>query len=188
MIFVKSPIPYFLRAFLCVPIIGLCATADVVAWSAKDGFSGVGNVEGAALSQTDDALVLTIDQPDCKLFLKPFVPFETENAKRLEIKYRANGTGPLGGQFYYARATERFSDSRCWKLPPFNADGEWHVMSLGIDALTDRADWFADESIVSCRYDPTDYYDLFSGKRYNAAPLSLATSIPETWLFRIEKK
>ena len=156
MIFVKSPIPYFLRAFLCVPIIGLCATADVVAWSAKDGFSGVGNVEGAALSQTDDALVLTIDQPDCKLFLKPFVPFETENAKRLEIKYRANGTGPLGGQFYYARATERFSDSRCWKLPPFNADGEWHVMSLGIDALTDRADWFADESIVSCRYDPTD--------------------------------
>ena len=30
--------------------------------------------------------------------------------------------------------------------------------------------------------------ELFSGKRYNAAPLSLATSIPETWLFRIERK
>jgi hypothetical protein len=30
--------------------------------------------------------------------------------------------------------------------------------------------------------------ELFSGKRCNAAPLSLATSIPETWLFRIERK
>ena len=75
----KSSVPYFLGAFLCVPIIGMCATADVAAWSAKDGFSGVGNVEGAALSQTDDALVLTIDQPDCKLFLKPSVPFETDH-------------------------------------------------------------------------------------------------------------
>ena len=30
--------------------------------------------------------------------------------------------------------------------------------------------------------------ELFNGKRYNVAPLSLATSIPETWLFRVERK
>ena len=30
--------------------------------------------------------------------------------------------------------------------------------------------------------------ELFSGKRYNVAPLSLATSFPDTWLFRIERK
>ena len=152
----KSSVPCFLGALLCVPIIGLCSAADVAAWSAKDGFSGVGNVEGAALSRTDDALVLAIDQPDCKLFLKPSVPFETENAERLEIKYRASGTGPFGGQFYYARATERFSDSRCWKLPPLKADGQWHVMAVSVDSLSDKADWFAEGSIVSCRYDPTD--------------------------------
>ncbi|MBQ2628564.1 MAG: hypothetical protein IJG13_02695 [Kiritimatiellae bacterium] len=152
----KSSVPYFLVVLLCVSIIGLCSAADVVVWSAKDGFAGVGNVEGATMERTDGAIALKIDRPDCKLFLSPSAPFVTLDAERLVVKYRAMGTGPFGGQFYYARVGERFSDLRCWRLPSLKADGEWHVMSLGIDALTNKADWFTDEPIVSCRYDPTN--------------------------------
>lgn len=146
----------FAGAVMLTVLSRVCFAADVVVWSTNDGFAGVGNAQNASVESKGDAVVLKIERPDCQLFLTPNAPFDTAEAERLTIRYRASGTGPYGGQFYYARATEHFSDRRCWKLPPLKADGKWQVMSIGLDALVDKANWFADDPVVSCRYDPTD--------------------------------
>lgn len=140
--------------FSALPL--MCLAADVAVWSAADGFAGVGNAQNASVESKSEVLVLKIERDDSRLFLSPATPFDTAEAERLTIRYRASGTGSCGGQFYYARAAERFSDSRCWRLPPLKADGKWHVMSVGLDALANKASWFGEGSVVSCRYDPTD--------------------------------
>ena len=132
------------------------AIAEEQVWNAGNGFRGMMCMDGVVGESGRESYKLTITGRDCKVSLVPPAPFPTAGADTLVIRYRAKGTGPTGGQFYYARGAERFSDARCWRLPPMKADGEWHDMVLGASALTDRAGWFDDEPVTRFRYDPTD--------------------------------
>ena len=97
------------------------AIAEEQVWNAGNGFRGMMCMDGVVGESGRESYKLTITGRDCKVSLVPPAPFPTAGADTLVIRYRAKGTGPTGGQFYYARGAERFSDARCWRLPPMKA-------------------------------------------------------------------
>lgn len=132
------------------------ALAETPFWNAENGFKGMVCQDGVEGGVTNGVFRMTITGRDCKLLLTPSVPLVTTETDALVIRYRAKDGPFAGGQFYYARGDERFSDAYRWTLPPMRADGEWHDMVLGNDALTDRVGWYDEEPVTRFRYDPTD--------------------------------
>ena len=130
--------------------------AERYTWSAANGFPGLGNAVALTVDKSDDGVSLAITGGDSKLYLAPEREFLTAGINSLSIRYRAEGTGRAGGQFYWSRGSEGFSDARRWKLPPMVADGAWHTLKLDLAAVDGKADWFRREPITSFRFDPTD--------------------------------
>ena len=130
----------------------LAGAAELPVIDAKTPFVSVDN---AVLTRTEESLVFTEIGSDMKTIVrtKPFFAAEVE---RLEMRYRATGSGSAGGQLFYSVGASPYSERRRWSLPSMVRDGKWHVMTVGLDRLADKADWQGAGLVNTFRFDPTD--------------------------------
>lgn len=97
-------------------------------------------------------LKLTSIRIDCST-TNTKVNINPDDYNAFTFRYRANGTSTRTGEFYFAPAGEKFSDSRKWLIPSLNADGQWHTMTV---MPKDYNSWKTGGNIVQLRFDPTN--------------------------------
>lgn len=130
------------------------AAADVV-FDSSNAFGGIRAGKSCTASVRDGTLRVADIQRDPQLAF-PSMAIDPCDIDTLEYRYRANGTGNAPGQLYWWTAGGNASDYRRWKLPAPVADGKWHTVTLGLDAVANRASWLNGGVITGLRLDPTD--------------------------------
>lgn len=84
-------------------------------------------------------------------------PFFAAEVGAIDIRYRASGLSKrTGGQIYYAPGSDGYVGGRCWKIPPLEADGKWHVLHLTEKNLPNPEEWRSCGILDRFRLDITD--------------------------------
>ena len=144
-------------------VVGLAVLSAAVAWGdieigPDNGFRGVVNVNGAKMEKTKEALVFTNIRYDMQVYCKlPAV--DATRVETFEFRYRVSGPTSrpkAGGELFYSSFGSSLSDGRKWRIPPLVRDGEWHVMTLKLDAVEDINDWRSCGPLTTFRFDPTN--------------------------------
>lgn len=105
----------------------------------------------AKKSVDNGTLILTDIRPDSQLYSKG-VNIDPADYNAFTFTYRATGVRAIGGQLYFIRKGEGFSEESRWKTPKLIADGKWHTVSVSGDMSL----WRGKGNIVALRFDPTD--------------------------------
>lgn len=126
--------------------------AESVVWNADNKFENWQTFQNASGAVVDRNLVLTNIKFDCSI-TNHSVHIDPKKYNAFTFRYRAENIGTRGGEFYFAHLGESFSDSRSWKVPPLNADGQWHSATI---YLTNLPSWENGGNIVRLRFDPTN--------------------------------
>ena len=128
--------------------------ADVVL-DAANGFGGRLSADRARIEMTGDVLAISDIGHDCRVFLEG-VCVDPSEVDQIIVRYRANGTSDKTGQFFFARAGERFREHAYFKLDAPKADGQWHVVTNTVRQVRDTGSWINGGLMERFGFDPTD--------------------------------
>ena len=162
-----------------------CIAANPVLDATND--FGLRTFSNCNVAISNGLLVVTDIAYDSQIFIHP-KPFFTGDVTGMEYKYRATGTGGGGGELFYTASGVTFSGNCLWRLPPMKADGQWHVNTVGTNAIVSIDDWLNKGLLENIRFDPINKeggrieieYIRFLGAADDSARTAGAGLDPET--------
>lgn len=130
-------------------------TTEKPFWNKDNAFAGMHAQRNVTVERNSEGLQISFDKSDGQIAMEG-VQLDPERCNTLVYTYRAVGTGPAGGQLYFAHAKDNISADKFWSLPPMKPDGKWHTVKLNFRRLSDAYEWFKNGDITKLRLDPTD--------------------------------
>lgn len=124
----------------------------ITRWDKNNEFTGWGGFISAKGQISDGMIKLTDIKPDC-YFSNGNTNIDPSKYNAVTYRYRASGTGPMGGEIYYRHGKENFTDNMKCNTPPLIADGKWHTITA---IPLDMDSWTKKGIITGLRIDPTN--------------------------------
>jgi len=142
---------YILIAIYCA---GLLSAAPQI-WNKSgklDTWKALRNVTG----DFKNGIIILSDIKSDPQLISEKLNLDTENLCYFSMRYRYTNPGKKikGGELYYAQGNSRFSDRAKWILPPLQADGKWHTLTVSDKALVNKNSWVDGGTVTHLRLDP----------------------------------
>ena len=126
-------------------------------WDKTAGFDGWrANTKDVRCEVKDGVLTLTEIGKSPQVVSGP-LKLDSSRLDRFSFRYRVTKTGSgkrRWGFLFFAHPGKRFVDKNRWNIPPFQTDGQWHVMTLTEKNLADPSAWHDEGPIALLRFDP----------------------------------
>ena len=130
--------------------------AELPVLNGGNGFGSITSVAKCTAAVENGLLTITDISFDHEIYFK-VKPFFAAEASAIDIRYRASGQAKrTGGQIYYAPGSDGYVGGRCWKIPPLETDGKWHVLHLTEKNLPNPEEWRSCGILNRFRLDITD--------------------------------
>lgn len=128
---------------------------EAVTWSGQESLETWKALRNVRCEWKNDALLITEIKADGQL-ISPVLNLDPSKYNRFSFRYRAKDLPVSTGELFYAHEKGGFTERASWRIPPLNADGEWHTMELSEKDLVEPSTWFQGGPVTRLRFDPTN--------------------------------
>ena len=142
---------YIFAAIFCA---GILSAAPVI-WNKSGKLENWKALRNVTSNVKNGSIILSDIKNDPQLISEK-LNLDTENLCYFSMRYRYTNQGKKirGGELYYAQGSNRFSDRAKWILPPLQADGKWHTLTVSDKVLVNKASWVDGGTVTRLRLDP----------------------------------